>query len=127
MQQEDADLLAVGAARDLRRVGGLVDGDAHVPVEPERLDAEDVFGLAQRQTGLGEDRVGAREDVLARDAFRRLPAAEFRCDVHGQLLTYLLLRQHQAGVSLGVHRDRASGRQVGFAVQQALQLDLAAA
>ena len=117
MQQKYADLLAVGAARDLRSVGGLVDGDAHVPVEPKRIDAEDVFSLSQRQTGLGQDRVGACENVFARDAFRRLPSAEFRCDVHGQLLTILFLRQHQAGVSLGVHRDRASGRQVGFAVQ----------
>jgi hypothetical protein len=82
MQEEDTDLLAVRATRDLRRVDRLVDGDAHIPVEPERVDAENVFGLAQRQTGLGEDRLGARQNVFARDALRRLPSAEFWCDVH---------------------------------------------
>src|SRR3954451_2932579 len=39
----------------------------------------------------------------------------------------LLLRQHETGVGFGTHRDRAAGRQVGLAVEQALQLDLAAA
>ena len=37
------------------------------------------------------------------------------------------LRQHEAGVGLGVQSDGASGRQVGLAVEQALELGLAAA
>ena len=65
MEEEDADLQAVGAARRLRRVRGLVNGDAHVPVEPERMDAEDIFRLPQRQVGLGEHGVRARDRLFA--------------------------------------------------------------
>ena len=91
MQQEDADLLAVGAARDLRRVGRLVHRHPHVPVEPERLDAENVLGLPQRQVRLRQHRLGAGEDLLARDASGGCHAlifgAMFMGIWHPQLLT----------------------------------------
>jgi hypothetical protein len=75
MQQKDTDLVAVGAARDLRCVGGFVDHDAHIPVEPERVDAEDVFGLRDRHVGLRQHGIGAGDGIFTRDAFRWLPVA----------------------------------------------------
>src|SRR5262249_18269707 len=89
VEEEDADLLLVGAARDLSGFCGLVDRDAHVPVEPERMDAEDVLGLAQRQAGPGEHGLRARDGVLARHSFGRLPGIELGGDVHGRFLTVL--------------------------------------
>ncbi len=82
VEQEDADLQAISAARDLRRGRGLVDGDAHVPVEPKRLDAEDVLGLPHRQVRPRQHGIRARQRLFARDALRRLPIAALWGDVH---------------------------------------------
>jgi hypothetical protein len=87
VQQEDADPLAVGAARGFCGVGGLIDRDAHVPVEAERLDAEDVLGLPQRDVRHRQHRLGAGQRILARNALGRLPGAGPRQDVHYRLRT----------------------------------------
>ncbi len=65
MQQEYADLVAVSPADDLLGVARLIHRHAHVPVEPERVDAEDVLGLAQRQARLRQHGGGARERLVA--------------------------------------------------------------
>ena len=83
VQEEDADLVAVGAARDARSVGGLVDRHAQIPVEPERMNAEDVLGLPKRQIGPRQHGLRTRDGFIARDGFRRLPV-EFGCGhTHG--------------------------------------------
>ena len=87
MQQEDPDLVAVGAADDLLGIARLIDRHAHVPVEPERMDAEDVLGLAQRQAWPRQHGFGTRERLVARDAVRRLPGAELGGDGHGRFLS----------------------------------------
>jgi len=92
VQQKDADALAVGAAGGLRRVGGLVHRDAHVPVEAERLEAENVLALMQRQIGLGQNGGRAGDDLLACDALGRLPGTRLVGDVHARLLEHFPIR-----------------------------------
>ena len=98
MQQEDADLVAVGAARDLRRVGGLVDGDAHVPVEPERVDAEDVLGL---RAAAGRASPARRPSARWSPRARRAPAAASRWS-SGRCSWLRSLRRGLSGLCRGV-------------------------
>ena len=63
MQQKQPHLAAIGAGRNFCLVVGLIDHDAHVPIETERVDPEDVFlygigdiGAAQHVIGRGDQR-----------------------------------------------------------------------
>jgi hypothetical protein len=75
MEEKDADLLAVGAARHLVGIDGLVDHHAHVPVETHFLNAEDVLRLLERNIVFRQNRLGPGDDLVARKFLRRFPSS----------------------------------------------------